>query len=164
MKEQAEKEFGEGTLLEVAEYESIIDPVAKKEYKKEHPRIKQFYDFRDEWNSLISARIVEFGSKLGEGQPELSGAEPASSGQEQLLTELADGAGQLPQISWAEWQDVLGESLSNLVADYALYGEPIPEAGVSRIGAFGRDMGASSNDMAVEMAAWAVLQAEQEGQ
>jgi hypothetical protein len=163
MKEQAEKEFGEGTLLEVAEYESIIDPVAKKEYKKEHPRVKQYYDLRDEWNPWVAARIVEFGAKLGEGEPVLSGAEPTSSGQEQFMAEMEEGQG-LPEITWAEWQDVLGESLSNLVADYALYGEPIPEQGISRIGAFGRDMGAPSNDIAVEMAAWAVLQAEQGGQ
>jgi hypothetical protein len=125
--------------------------------------IEKYNTIGDQYDQVLANTITEFGSQLQ--NPEFFFRDRyAPQGQTAMGAEALAGGMQgmpepgLPQLSWPEWQDTLGESLSNLVADYTIDGEPMPSAAMYRLSGISADMGLPNEWVLLELASRSVPQ------
>lgn len=113
MYDQLEKEFGkEITDLEQQYYS--LDPAAKRQFKREHPELNSYFDRKAELKEEVLRKLVEFGEMIDPRPEAREDVEPVNPAQEDIL----EATQAEPQISFDQWQEVLGEPLVEQIVDF----------------------------------------------
>ena len=131
----------------------------KRAYWNAHPELEQYRQLRAGWEPIVAQRTVDAGAKLRDVPPELRRGE-LGLGQQDLAAGLEAQNRGLPQISWDDWQDVLGTSLSRLVADYALHQDQLPGSAIRSLEDAGAEFGIENPYLVLELASQAIQQVE----
>jgi hypothetical protein len=121
-------------------------------YKREHPELTEYGKIKDAWGPVIADNVVRFGSHLHDIPVNIRPSAGGSYGQEQLIQGIQNQNAGLPQLSWAQWQQLLGVGVSRLVEDYVYSGEEVPYAAMQSLEAVGKDMGIYDADTVLKLA------------
>ena len=126
-------------------YYDIFDPSEKKKFLKANPRLKKFWDMRDEQEKLVAEMTVSTGKKLKEGIPaELRKQldDQASIGEEDIA-----GAVNQPRVpeyyqySYKDWMQNFQPEMQRLLEDYIYGGKDLPYAANNELEYFANNMG-----------------------
>lgn len=98
-----------------------LPPDQRKQFLGENPQLKDYWQDKSEIKEENFRHIVQFGSFLQEPSMETY-ADPQNPTQEDLYN-LANPQ---PAMSFGEWQQVMGEPMTELVLDYYQDGEELP--------------------------------------
>ncbi len=155
-----------------------VNGTAGKNYWNDHPELAAYKKMQTQANKQIDAAVAATMAAIPEGRPEVyrEGVAPteerqSSAVQDAAADEIARYLGGVepeaaaeavapptaPMLSWPQIQQLLGVSLSNLVADYVLDGEPLPPSATYRISDVAAQMGVS-DAMLMQLMAQAVPQ------
>lgn len=115
MERDLQKVYGENIRDVEAVYYDLLTTEEQKDFKKKHPELKQYWDAKKTYKEKLDRRIVVFGSNLPERPtPQLRPDQPQNPNVPQgNLQNLAQ-----PKISWQQWQQELGKSMTDLIKDY----------------------------------------------
>jgi len=171
--EPARQELGPDifTKLEIHDRIASIDTASGKRYWADHPELRAYRRMQSAAGDAIDAAVAAAVASIPEGMPEVyrAGVQPSeetspSNASEAIDREVAAYLGgmapeevriptpQAPvQVSWQQWQGVLGPSLSNLLADYIIQGEPLPESAIKQLERIGEDTGVGNAWWIVDM-------------
>jgi len=129
MYDQIDKELGDvgSKWREYWFLDATDDKAARKYYKENKKTFERYKEIRDRWQKLIDQSITDMAGKLPEGiPPTLREDVEETYGGQQLLGEIAV---QIPDFTYAQWQEYLGESATNvLFASYHNEAQIPPEA------------------------------------
>lgn len=157
-----ERQLGAGIWDKWAVYhDPNMTATEKKAYWNANPDLKKYMDIRDHWDPIVGQKIVEFGSRLRDVPTAIRPDMTGGLGQEQLLQQIQAQQNGLPQISWPEWQTMMGAPLSRLVMDYANGGKDLTATAKTQLEAIGQKMGMDNAYAVADLAALAAGQAQQ---
>jgi hypothetical protein len=143
----ARAQFGEDIFDKIDIHSQInkVNGTAGKAYWTDHPELAAYKKLQTEANKQIDAIVASIMAGIPEGKPEVyrEGVEPTAEEPSSYIQDTAEAevarylggvaeeaapaaAQAAQQMAWPQVQQVLGISLSNLVADYVLRGEPLP--------------------------------------
>jgi hypothetical protein len=133
MYSEAEKRYGEDILdVQAGYYDDNFFTADKKQYLREHPQLKAYWDFTDSVEDEINRRVVELGSKLGDPiGPEIRpDADLTSTGAQDVLEAVQGGQALTAQ----QWQQEIGQELFEAVARNIIFGEAMSNAVSTAVG------------------------------
>lgn len=123
MYDTLEKEFGKDILDVEDAYYEILDPKERKQYRREHPELKEYWDRKSELKDENLRAVVALGSKLPDApQLETTGKTPENP-TEKRLQDFIDAP---PAPTFQEWQQELGTPMTDLIQDYWYNNDELP--------------------------------------
>ena len=152
MYREMETALGKDIWQKWDEYYSLL-PSERRAYRAEHPELTEYTAIKRKWQPIIDAMIVEFGSKLRDVPVDIREGAGGTLGQEQLLEGIEGRRAGFPQLSWQEWQQQLGPSLSRLIEDYVYSGEELPDSAMGMLGDVGSAFGIESAGVMLQIVA-----------
>jgi hypothetical protein len=113
MYNEAEARFGLDIFDVQAEYFDQPTRNAAKQYLRQNPKLKQYWDFRDQTNQLIIHQVIGLGSQLREGQdvevreklPEI-----ISTGAKSILEGINQAGVPVEEFTPEDWQQTVGQT------------------------------------------------------
>lgn len=122
---QAKKKFGEGIFDLQSEYFTLETSGQKKQFMRENPKLKEYWEFRDEAGKEANKQIIAMASKLPEGipQPIREDAQFEGIGAQDLSAGLAQPEDPYLQASPEQWLQALGDKDFGAVYQYLEGGE-----------------------------------------
>lgn len=130
MYDKLEEKYGSEITNIEADYFDIFDKAEKKAYLREHPELKPYWDEKTALKQENVRQVVEFGQNLPNPEVTTTNVEPANPTQQ----ELQDFSNPNPQISFEQWQQVIGQPMSELIQDYWYNGQDLPKEVTKNLG------------------------------
>lgn len=90
-------------------------------YYKAHPELKAYTKEKGVWKDEITRKMAEFQKYIPEAPP--PDIRPDFVPQGQVQEEMLQVATPVPQVSWEQWQTILGGPMSRIVQDYFAGGD-----------------------------------------
>jgi len=149
-----EQELGSDVWDQWDEYWDL-EGAEQRAYWNSHPDIQRYGDIKEFWQGLIAQSLVRIDGRIRDVSPELRNSVGLTAGQQGIAGGI--GTERLPAYSWAEWGDILGTSMARLVADYAIYGEQLPDSAMYKLGRAGADLGIDNPFLVLELASQAAV-------
>jgi hypothetical protein len=128
------QEVGEDIWDKWDTYYDIYDDDERKAYWKAHPELERYIEVKDAYTDIVAGHVTRIASVIPESrQANLRGAVPATSGEQAVAASVAQTGQDIYGMTWDDWRGMMSEPLQNIVLDYALGGEDIPERAMSQI-------------------------------
>ena len=123
-------EVGEDIFDVWAEYWDLKDSGGNwRAFWDEHPELQRYRDLRDTYTPLAADAIVSLADRIAEGAPaELREDLGESQGVSQIEQGLSSQQQQVLQLTFEDWRNALGTSAMNLVVDYIVDGDSLPNS------------------------------------
>jgi hypothetical protein len=143
---EAEKRYGKDIFDVQGEYYGLESSQEKKRFLREHPELKEYWDFRDSAGNEANQHIIDMASKLPEGIPQpfrddIGEAGPVGIGAEDLQSGLSGPEDPLLEVTPDQWANALGEKDFGAVYRYLEAGESFTYQEKSRLRAVASELG-----------------------
>jgi hypothetical protein len=138
------KKYGDDIKKTESAYRDLLTTAEQKQFKKEHPELKAYWDEKKVYQEKLDKRIVVLGSNLPEApKAKLRTDQPQNPNSNQKAVQGA--AQEQPQISWEQWQNELGAPMSELIQGY-WQGEKLPSPVRSQLNSMAKNYGYYNGD------------------
>jgi len=128
MYDAIERELGEDIWDKWDEYWAIRDSGENYQaYYRQHPELKRTGKSR-RVEPIVAQSILQFGSRLRDIPISTQPGAGGSYGESQIIEGIEGMNAGLPQLSWGEWQALLGGPASRLIEDSVYEGGEVPES------------------------------------
>ncbi len=118
MYDKLEKAYGDKIFDLEEQYYNLFDAKDRKTFKAQHPELDKYFDERSKMKEEILFQLTKFGNLLPP-MPEVQDVQPQNTTQEAIM----EAAAPPPQISFDEWQGILGTEVADQVMEYANGGD-----------------------------------------
>lgn len=109
MYDAIEKELGKDIFDKLDAYYSMPSRSAeRRQYRREHPEIGDYFDMRDEWIELINRRVIAIGGMLEVGTPPELRTTSMSFSQQKAVASLSSQPREPSDYTSLEWQQLTG--------------------------------------------------------
>ncbi|MFA6271464.1 MAG: hypothetical protein WC657_09775, partial [Candidatus Paceibacterota bacterium] len=111
-------------------YYDILDPKAQKKFLRDNPRLKQYWEMKEQQGKLVAEMVVTTGKMMKEGIPAIlrKGVDgKASIGQEDIVSALNQPrVPEYYQYSYSDWMQNFQPEMQRLIEDYLYGGKDLP--------------------------------------
>ncbi len=128
MYDQLEKQFGADIVEVESQYYNILDAGMRKTFLAQNPQLKSYWKEKKKIESDNFRKVIEFGRHLPDVDIETRDATPDSPQQEALF-DFAN----TQQRTFQDWQQELGEPITDIIAESWNSGEDVPRIVVDRL-------------------------------
>lgn len=157
MYDKLEAEFGADITKIESAYFGKYNKADKRAYLHEHPELKPYWDRKTDYKEENLRQIIQFGDNLPAPDLQTTGNEPENPVQE----ELQQFAQPPPAPTFEEWQQVIGESMSELIQEYWYDDKALPKQVKSSLDYIAGQYGYSSGDDMLQAILMSLPQAQQ---
>jgi hypothetical protein len=115
MYEDIDKELGEAGMNVMRTYWDMPKGSnQRRQYRRQHPEIKKYYDIKDSWMEVINRRVIEIGSLFEKGvEPEIRETN-LSFNQQKMVESMSSREPE--ELSAIEWQSTVGQDFEDIKA------------------------------------------------
>lgn len=128
MYDQLEEKFGDDIVDIESQYYNILDAGMRKVFLAQNPQLKSYWKEKDKIESENFRKIIDFGRHLPSVEIETRNQAPDSPQQEALLN-----FANTQQRTFQDWQQELGQPITDLIAESWNSGEDVPRIVVDRL-------------------------------